>query len=187
MRYSKSLHVAVASLSIAIGLTACQSSHTEGPATLSASSEPPPAMGKEDYPQPEDAKLRSYLELARRDLQFQKAAIIADNIEFTDAEGAEFWPIYREYEADLYRINSRRLDLVRRFLPSAQNMTDDQARSLAKEVFDIEDARTGLKRNYFAKFQKVIPATKAARFLQIENQLNMILDLRIAAALPLIK
>jgi hypothetical protein len=32
-----------------------------------------------------------------------------------------------------------------------------------------------------------MPATKAARFFQIENQLNMVLDLQVAASLPLIK
>jgi hypothetical protein len=32
-----------------------------------------------------------------------------------------------------------------------------------------------------------MPATKAARFFQLENQLNMALDLQVAAALPLIK
>jgi hypothetical protein len=33
----------------------------------------------------------------------------------------------------------------------------------------------------------VIPATKAARFFQLENQINLALDLRVAASLPLIK
>ena len=55
------------------------------------------------------------------------------------------------------------------------------------KAFDIEDQRTALKRKYFDKFQEAIPAAKAARFFQIENQLNMVLDLRLAAALPLIK
>jgi hypothetical protein len=47
--------------------------------------------------------------------------------------------------------------------------------------------RTELKKAYFARFQEAVPATKAARFFQIENQLNMVLELRIAASLPLIK
>jgi hypothetical protein len=32
---------------------------------------------------------------------------------------------------------------------------------------------------------KVIPAVKAAWFFQIENQINMAIDLQVAAALPL--
>ena len=66
-------------------------------------------------------------------------------------------------------------------------MTDKQASDLAKKSFDLEEKKTDLKRQYFKKFAKVIPAKKAARFFQIDNQLNMALDLQVAAALPLIK
>jgi hypothetical protein len=33
----------------------------------------------------------------------------------------------------------------------------------------------------------MVPALKAARFFQIENQLNMVLDLQVAASLPLLQ
>ena len=66
-------------------------------------------------------------------------------------------------------------------------MTDDQANDLALKVFNLEEKRTDLKRKYFKKFRKVIPALKAARFFQIENQINMVIDLQVAGSLPLIK
>ena len=66
-------------------------------------------------------------------------------------------------------------------------MTDQQATALAEKVFDLEKKRTDLKRTWFKKFSKVVPAKKAAQFFQIENQLNAALDLQLAAALPLIQ
>jgi hypothetical protein len=66
-------------------------------------------------------------------------------------------------------------------------MGDKEAVELAKSSFDLEEKKTDLKRKYFKKFQKTIPATKAALFFQVENQLNMALELQVAAALPLIK
>ena len=66
-------------------------------------------------------------------------------------------------------------------------MTDDKARELAKKSFDLEEKKTGLKRKYFKKFAKAIAAKKAARFFQIENQINTALDLQVAASVPLIK
>jgi hypothetical protein len=66
-------------------------------------------------------------------------------------------------------------------------MTDDQAVALAKKVFDWESKRTDLKKTWFKKFSKAVPARKAAQFFQIENQLNAALDLQLAAALPLIQ
>src|SRR5262249_24944615 len=157
----------------------CHSTNSSEPTTKSAassdSSAAAVATAREEYPQPQDGSLRSYIELARRDIQLEKASIIADNLPLTEAEAAEFWPIYREYEADIYQINSRRLEVIRKFLPTAGDLTDERAKSLAKEVFDIDDKRVGLKKKYFSKFQEAVPATKAARFFQIENQLNMIL------------
>ena len=164
--------------------SASAASSSASPAAAAAT---PTAAAHEELPAPMPAELNNYLELARRDIQLQKAAIIADNMTFTNDEAAEFWPIYREYESDLYQLNNKKLDIIRRFLPNSDTLTDDQAKSLAKEVFDLDDQKTALKRKYFSKFQSAIPAAKTARFFQIENQLNMIVDLRTAAALPLIK
>ena len=58
---------------------------------------------------------------------------------------------------------------------------------LAQKVFDWEEKHTKLKRTWFKKFSKVVPAKKAAQLFQIENQLNAAPDLRLAASLPLIK
>jgi hypothetical protein len=66
-------------------------------------------------------------------------------------------------------------------------MTDAEAAELATKAFALESKRTDLKRKYFKKFRNVVPARKAARFFQIEHQLNMALDLQLAASLPLIK
>jgi hypothetical protein len=66
-------------------------------------------------------------------------------------------------------------------------MTNQQASDLAMEVFDLEEKGTDLKRKYFKRFAKVIPPLKAARFFQIENQINMAIDLQVASSLPLIK
>ena len=86
-------------------------------------------------------------------------------------------------------MNDQKLALIVRYadLYKSKTMTDKEAPELAKGSFDIEEKKTDLMRKYFKKFSKVIPATKAARFFQIENQLNMVLDLQVAASLPLIK
>jgi hypothetical protein len=137
--------------------------------------------------QPDAGNLRAFIELARSDLKTQKALLIAENLPMTEAEAAEFWPLHRDYEAELSKLNDQKLALIVRYANSYKTMTDKQAAELAKASFDLEAKKTGLKRKYFKKFQKAMPTTKAARFFQIENQLNTVLDLRVAASLPLIK
>jgi len=131
--------------------------------------------------------LRAFIELVRSDIKTQKTLIIAQNIQFTDDEAVEFWPLHSEYTVQLNKLLDQRLVLLEQYAATYQNMTDAQATSLAQKVFALEAKRVDLKRTWFKKFSKVVPAKKAAQFFQIENQLNAALDLQLAAALPLIK
>jgi hypothetical protein len=135
----------------------------------------------------DEGNLRAFIELVRSDLQNEKATIVAENIAFTGDEAFEFWPLHREYTLELNALLDRRLDLIRTHIANFDGMTDKEAKSLADDVFDLEADRLKLKRTWFRKFSKVIPAKKAAQFFQLENQLNAALDLRVAAAMPLIK
>jgi len=151
---------------------------------LLAETQPAPAPAE---PEPDLGNLRAFVELARSDIRAQKSLVIAQNLTFTDAEAEEFWPLQREYELELGKLLDERYDLVLQFARDYGTMTDAQATTLAHTAFGIEEKRTKLKRKYFKLFSRVIPAVKAARFFQIENQLNMAIDLRLAGALPLIK
>ena len=131
--------------------------------------------------------LRAFIELARSDIKTEKTLIIAQNISFTEDEAIEFWPLHSEYTLELNKLLDQRLYLINEYLGALDAMTDKQATRLAGKVFDWEGKRTKLKRTWFKKFSKVVPAKKAAQFFQIENQLNAVLDLKLAAALPLIK
>ncbi len=153
----------------------------------------PALMAQDEKPAPAAAKevdlgnLRAFVELARSDIRTQKALIFAENIAFTNDEAVEFWPLHQQYETELNKLLDLRYAAVLEFVKNYGSMTDEQATDLAKRAFELESKRTDLKRTYFKKFKKVIPAVKAARFFQIENQINMVIDLQIAASLPLIK
>jgi hypothetical protein len=155
------------------------------PALPAAAQDATPQAGKELAP--DLGNLRAFVELARSDLRTQKALVLAENLPLTNDEAAEFWPVQREYDQELTKLLDRRVELITRYAKQYQTMTDADASKLANEVFDLEEKRTALKRKYFKKFCKVVPPLKAARFFQIENQINMAIDLQIAASLPLIK
>jgi hypothetical protein len=166
--------LALAALAAGLALTA---------AALAQDAAARPATG----PSIDAGNLRAFIELARSDLRTQKTFIIAQNIQFTDDEAAEFWPLHSEYNLALNQLLDERLRLLNEYAGLYKTMTDQQATALANKVFGWEEKRTKLKRTWFKKFSKVVPAKKAAQFFQIENQLNAALDLQLAASLPLIK
>jgi len=134
-----------------------------------------------------DVNLRAYVQLLRSDISAQKHAIITDMMQFSEEEDAKFWPIYREYEAELTRINDDRVAGIEEYSAAYGNMTDEIADRLAHTALDLEARRTALKAQYYDRFQAALSAKTAARFLQVENQILLILDLQVASLLPIIQ
>jgi hypothetical protein len=134
-----------------------------------------------------DTNLRAYVELLRADVRAQKVAFITELMAFTDAEDKAFWPIYRAYDVELSAINDERVTGIEEYARNYEKVSDALADKLATKSLELEGRRTALKQKYYARFKEALSATTAARFLQVENQLLLIIDLQIAASLPIVK
>ena len=134
-----------------------------------------------------DVNLRAYSELLRSDIRGQKAALITQIMQFTEAEDAKFWPIYRDYEASLAKLNDERIALIKEYASKYDAMTDAIADRLARGALDLESRRQTLKATTYDRLKGVLPAKTAAKFLQVENQILLLLDLQIAASLPIVE
>ena len=145
----------------------------------------PPAA--EDAADAREVNLRAYVHLLRSDIGAQKVAIITEVMQFTEEEDAKFWPIYREYETQLAEINSERIAGIEEFSAAYGKMTDDIANRLAHTSLDLEARRNALKAQFYERFQSAMSAKTAARFLQVENQILLVLDLQVASLLPVIE
>ena len=62
-----------------------------------------------------EANLHAYVELLRSDIRSQRVAIITELMNFSEAEDAKFWPVYREYETELAKVNDDRLALIKEY------------------------------------------------------------------------
>ncbi len=129
----------------------------------------------------------AYVELLKSDVRTQKVAVITEVMQFTDEESSAFWPVHREYELELSKITDDRIELIQDYVQNYDNLTDKKARELVNKVFALEKRRTKLKKKYFKRFERALSATIAAKFIQVENQISLLIDLQIASELPLIK
>ena len=136
---------------------------------------------------PDNLSLPSrYVELQRTDIRARKAEIITEVMRFDEKEAAAFWPVYNEYAAAQAKLTDRRLANVKELLHKYDSMSEDEARKFVERSFGMEKERTALKEQYFKKMCKVLPARLVARFFQVENQLNLLLELQVTANLPII-
>jgi hypothetical protein len=131
--------------------------------------------------------LTAYAELLRSDVRAQKVAIITEVMHFTEAEDAAFWPIYREYDLEMAKLGDERVALIAEYASNYSNLTDAIAEKLASKALDLEARRQALKSKYFDRFKTALSPRTALRFLQVEHQLLLLIDLQISAALPIVK
>jgi len=127
------------------------------------------------------------IELIRSDIQKDKVAIIGAAMDFSSQEAGKFWPIYEGYEVELAKVGDLRVALIKDFAANFDSMTDDKAKELAGKAMEFEKQRMKLKHTCFEKIASEISPVIGARFLQVENQLNLLLDLQLAEEIPLIE
>jgi hypothetical protein len=129
----------------------------------------------------------AYLELMRQDLKTQKVAIVTQAMELTDQQAEAFWPVYREYQFELDKIGDERIALIKDYADHFEMMTDEKASELAGWSFRIQEERLQLRKRFHAQFEQAVGAIAAAKFMQVDNALTMLLDLQIASSLPLVE
>ena len=120
-------------------------------------------------------------------IRADKKLFIAENMQFTDAEAKAFWPVYDQYQDELYLLRARLIKLINDYAENYEKMTNDTAKRLLDESLTIESLGLKLRQAYLPKFREVLSDLKAVRYFQIENKINAALVYELAAKIPLIK
>ncbi len=131
----------------------------------------------------------SNMEILRQKINADKKLVVAQNLSLTDAEGTAFWPVYDAYQRDLQQINQRLAATIGAYAAAynAGPITNEMAKKLSDEAAAIDDAEAKLKTASSAKIFAALPATKAARYIQIENKIRAIIRYELAANIPLVQ
>jgi hypothetical protein len=127
------------------------------------------------------------IKLMRQDVQSMKESIIKDTMQFTDAEGTAFWPVYKLYAADQKAIGDKRVALITDYAKKYDTLSDSDAKSLTDRMLQIDDDTQALRKKYLPKFQTAIGAKRAALFYQVDNRLTLIVNVQLASVIPLIQ
>ena len=136
---------------------------------------------------PLHAQERSAIEVTRADIQTDRKAIIAANLPLSDVQAAGFWPLYREYRAEMDLVGDRIVKLIKEFVDTYGVMTDEKATPMLNELLAIQKDAVKVKSKYTPRFTKIMPAKNVLRFYQIENKLDTIVMMDIAGTIPLSK
>jgi hypothetical protein len=129
------------------------------------------------------------MDILRQKIKADKKLVVAHNLALTDAEGAAFWPVYDAYQKELQQVNQR-IGAVVLAYANAYNkgpVTNDVAKKLLDDALAVDDAEAKLKASYAPKILATLPATKAARYIQIENKIRAAIRYELAEGIPLVE
>ena len=127
------------------------------------------------------------IKLFRKDLRSLKKQIIAANMDLTDTEAEQFWPIYDRYTAELVKIYDTKYALLNEYTQNYTGITGEQAESYIKGRAAVEESTLQLRRKYLPIFRKVLSGRLTALFFQLDWRLGLIMDLQLASQTPLIE
>jgi hypothetical protein len=130
----------------------------------------------------------AFVSYGRAEMRDDKVVFIneAMNLNSADPNYDAFWHEYYPYEAELKKLNDDRLQLIRDYKFNYETMDDNTANNLAERALTIHKKRLELLKKYYEKIKQATSAMIAARFLQVEYQISLLLDVEIASKIPLL-
>ena len=128
------------------------------------------------------------MEILKQKIKADKKLLVAGNMDLNDAEAKQFWPLYDSYQKELGQLNQKLGKTITEYAEAFNKgpVPNDTAKKLMNEVLTVEEQEVKLKRSYAEKVGKVLPATKAARYIQIENKIRAVVKAELAQAIPLV-
>lgn len=126
----------------------------------------------------------SFIEVVRADMQADRATIIGTEMAFADKDAAAFWPIYRQYEHERSALDDGRVVVIKEYAEKYLTLTDADAKAMAERMFEYDSRLAALKKKYFKKFNKVLPALTVTKFFQLDRRIDMVMDMKVEASLP---
>lgn len=132
----------------------------------------------------QEQNVQEYMELLHTDVRQQKAQIIGAVMALDVDQSAKFWPIYSEYDAELTKLNNLTLANIQEYARTYNDMTDAKANEMIQNELDYSKQRTELLAKYYGRVKASLGSVEAGRFVQIEDQLLMIIDLQFDSVLP---
>lgn len=132
---------------------------------------------------------RAWFDLIRADIRSEKEGLVRETMALEGAAEVAFQPIYDAYSEELKKIWDSKIELIEAYAADYDTMTDERASTLAEWAMDLEVQRIQLLRETFRKLadHPDIGAVEGARFIQVENRIDMLVNMEIRTELPMLE
>jgi hypothetical protein len=112
-------------------------------------------------------------EKKKENIEAQKAAYITSQLGLTTEESQIFWPVYNEYAAKKEAITKDFRKSNK--LISPDSLSEAKAKERITAELKMQQDILDLRKEYFAKFLKVLPAVKVVKLQKAEADFKKVL------------
>jgi hypothetical protein len=134
--------------------------------------------------QVQEPSFDSKVEVVRADMRADKTTIITAGMNFNDKDAAAFWPIYRQYDRERSAMEDTRVAVIKAYTEKYPNLTDADAKEMAERMFECDSRLVALKKTYYKKLNKVLPALTVTKFFQLDRRIDLMIDMKVESSLP---
>ncbi len=134
--------------------------------------------------QDQEPTIDSTIAVVRANMQADRTTLITAGMNFNDKDGAAFWPIYKQYEYERSRLDDDRVAVIKEYTQKYPTLTDAEAKAMAGQMLECDSRLAALKKKYFKKFNKALPALTVAKFFQLERRVDLMMDMQVESSLP---
>jgi len=127
------------------------------------------------------------LEVLLDAVRSNRKALVAVNLELTDAEATRFWPVYDRYQTEINGVGDRWLAVIEDYIASFRDLSNDKATKLVEDYLAVEADRVQVRRTFVPDFAAILPGRKLARLYQIENKMDAVIRYDLAARIPVVE
>jgi len=118
-------------------------------------------------------------------IQSDRRGLVSRNMTLTPEESAKFWPLYDKFQKEIERPEQQRSRAILDFVNTGSQVTPANAQRLVEMVLNAEQDEARIRKDHFQRLLKVLPADKAARYMQIENKMRAVIAYEAARVMPL--
>ena len=101
----------------------------------------------------------------REKLRAQKVAYLTSKVDLTQDEAIKFWPVFFQYEKELYSERIEILDDVK-----LSTISDSEADQKLNAFLDFKEKQLRLERKYIVKFKEILPSAKVLKIMHYDNE-----------------
>lgn len=114
----------------------------------------------------------------------EKKALVAEFVKPNAAQQDAFWKIYDEYETARKELGKKRIELLLKYEENFDNLNNDLAAGLLKEVMALTKKNDKLVASYVKKVAKATDPVVAMQFHQIEMYIMSEIRRALSEGLP---